>query len=84
MKLSKYSNIEKLAHAAFLLSTIIVVNISIGFFSYVGLGKNLQIISADISDILDKNIEDNKNLATALGYESRFLKIRSINSLALI
>ena len=69
MKISKYSNIEKLAHAAFLLSTIIVVNISIGFFSYVGLGKNLQIISADISDILDKNIEDNKNLATALGYE---------------
>lgn len=69
MKIRKYSNIEKLAYAAFLFTTIIVVNLSIGFISYVGLEKNLQIISADISDILSKNIDDNKNLATALGYE---------------
>nr|WP_159464979.1 bifunctional diguanylate cyclase/phosphodiesterase [Scandinavium goeteborgense] len=69
MKIRKYSNIEKLAYAVFLFSTIIVVNLSIGFISYVGLEKNLQIISADISDILNKNIEDNKSLANALGYE---------------
>ncbi|MRS16389.1 EAL domain-containing protein [Enterobacteriaceae bacterium RIT691] len=58
---------EKLIYRSFLIAAFIFVNIFIGYFAYAQAGKNLQIAVSNVAGLLNKNIENNKNIATALG-----------------
>lgn len=58
---------EKIIYRTFLISVFIFANFFIGYFSYSRLGKDLQIAISDVTALINKNIENNKNIATALG-----------------